>query len=359
MRPGPPGRPGEPAEGVLVVDKPAGPTSHDVVARVRKLFSTRRVGHAGTLDPPATGVLLVGLGRATRLLRFLQSLEKVYAATVVFGASTTTQDATGEVVERRPCTFGEDALRLEAARFVGDVEQVPPMVSAVKVGGEPLYRAARRGETVERAPRLVHVHDLTVEAFDPGTYTAEIAVRCSSGTYVRTLASDLGDRLGCGAHLSSLRRLAIGSFAVPGSLSAGAPGARGPTVATTLEALESMDPAQRQEAVLPMAAALRDFPSVSVEGSVLEGVRNGRPIDLAGLAGSPRFGTSGAPEAPGSQGASGGPPASGAVAVLDPAGELIAVYEPWTGDDDAGGPVTRLRPAAVLAAAGDAVAVRS
>jgi tRNA pseudouridine55 synthase len=303
------GGPG-PVEGVLVIDKPAGPTSHDVVARVRRLFSTRRVGHAGTLDPPATGVLLVGLGRATRLMRFLQSLEKVYAGTVVFGVSTTTQDATGEVVGRRPCTVTEEALRAEARRFVGAIEQVPPMVSAVKVGGEPLHRAARRGEVVDRPPRPVRIHDLTVESYDPAAATAEICVHCSSGTYVRTLASDLGDRLGCGAHLSALRRLAIGSFLV--------------SEAATLRALESMERAERQEAVLPMAAALRDFPSVAVEGRSLEGVRNGRPIDLEAAA------------------------AKGPVAVLDPAGELIAVYEPSA---HAGDPPGRLRPAAVLATA--------
>jgi tRNA pseudouridine55 synthase len=292
-------------EGVLVVDKPAGPTSHDVVARVRRLFSTRRVGHAGTLDPPATGVLLVGLGRATRLLRFLQDLEKVYAATVAFGVSTSTQDATGAVLRRQPCGFTEDELRAEAHAFVGDIEQVPPMVSAVKVGGEPLYRAARRGEVVERAARAVRVYDLAVESYDEGAGRAGILVRCSSGTYVRTLASDLGDRLGCGAHLSTLRRLAIGSFSA--------------SEAVTLEALESLGGVQRRERLLPMVEALRDFPSVSVAGEVVDAVRNGRPIDVA------------APET--------GRP----VAVLDPAGELLAVYAPEAG----GG----LRPSAVLAPA--------
>ncbi|MPY96104.1 MAG: tRNA pseudouridine(55) synthase TruB, partial [Acidimicrobiia bacterium] len=149
-------------DGVLVVDKAAGPTSHDVVSRVRRLFATRKVGHAGTLDPPASGVLLVGLGRATRLLRFLQGLEKGYEATVAFGVTTTTQDATGEVLERRPCTFGAHELHEASQELVGDIEQVPPMVSAVKVGGEPLYRAARRGEVVERAPRPVRVYELSV-----------------------------------------------------------------------------------------------------------------------------------------------------------------------------------------------------
>lgn len=311
---GPSVPPSVPVEGVLVLDKPAGPTSHDVVARVRRLFSTRRVGHAGTLDPPATGVLLVGLGRATRLLRFLQGLEKVYAATVVFGVSTATQDATGKVVERRPCSFTEEDLHAEARRFVGDIEQVPPMVSAVKVGGRPLYRAARRGEVVDRAARPVRIHELTVGEYDPAAATAEIRVRCSSGTYVRTLASDLGDRLGCGAHLSALRRLAIGSLRA--------------SEAVTLDALESMEGPQRRTKLLSMAAALRDFPSVSVDGAALDGVRNGRPIDL---------------EMPG---------VGRTVAVLDPTGQLVAVYEPSTEADD---PEGVLRPAAVLAAATEAM----
>jgi tRNA pseudouridine55 synthase len=296
-------------EGILVVDKAAGPTSHDVVSRVRRLFGTRKVGHAGTLDPPATGVLLVGLGRATRLLRFLQSLEKAYDATVVFGASTSTQDATGQVVERRRCAFTEEELRAATQEFVGDIEQIPPMVSAVKVGGEPLYRAARRGEVVERAARPVRVYELAVAAFDPGAYTAAIHLRCSSGTYVRTLAADLGERLACGAHVRSLRRVAIGSFTA--------------SQAVLLDDLEPAGMAERLAHVVPMAAALRDFPSVSVEGADLDGVRNGRPLDLAG-------------DDPARD--EGGP-----VAVLDPDGVLVAVYEAIDG---------RLRPAAVLGAAG-------
>jgi tRNA pseudouridine55 synthase len=296
-------------EGILVVDKAAGPTSHDVVSRVRRLFGTRKVGHAGTLDPPATGVLLVGLGRATRLLRFLQSLEKAYDATVVFGASTSTQDATGQVVERRRCAFTEEELRAASQEFVGDIEQIPPMVSAVKVGGEPLYRAARRGEVVERAARPVRVYELAVAAFDPGAYTAAIHLRCSSGTYVRTLAADLGERLACGAHVRSLRRVAIGSFTA--------------SQAVLLDDLEPAGMAERLAHVVPMAAALRDFPSVSVEGADLDGVRNGRPLDLAG-------------DDPARD--EGGP-----VAVLDPDGVLVAVYEAIDG---------RLRPAAVLGAAG-------
>jgi tRNA pseudouridine55 synthase len=305
-------------DGVLVVDKDAGPTSHDVVSGVRRLFSTRKVGHAGTLDPPATGVLLVGLGRATRILRFLQRLEKAYEATVVFGVTTSTQDATGEVLERRPCTFGERELQEASQELVGDIEQVPPMVSAVKVGGEPLYRAARRGQVVERAPRPVRVYELSVTGFDPGRGTAGMRVRCSSGTYVRTLGADLGERLGCGAHLSSLRRVAIGSF--------------GEREAVRLDRLGPLLPDDRLAHLLPMATALRDLPALTVEGPALEGVRNGRRLDPAGAGVAAGAG----PDAR-------GPGEGGPVAVLDPQGELVAVYEPIGGS---------LHPAAVLAPAG-------
>ncbi|MGH2721415.1 MAG: tRNA pseudouridine(55) synthase TruB, partial [Actinomycetota bacterium] len=272
------------------------------------------VGHAGTLDPPATGVLLVGLGRATRLLRFLQELEKAYEATVGFGVTTSTQDATGEVLERRPCTFGARELHAASLELVGDIEQVPPMVSAVKVGGEPLYRAARRGEVVPRAPRPVRVYELSVSRFDPGRGTAAMRVRCSSGTYVRTLAADLGERLGCGAHLTSLRRVAIGSFGEPD--------------AVRLDDLEPLGPDDRLARVLPMPAAMRDFRAIVAGGPALEGVRNGRSLDPADPAVSPAGGTG---------------PEDGPVAVLDPQGDLVAVYDPVGG---------RLRAAAVLAPAG-------
>ncbi|HKN49266.1 MAG TPA: tRNA pseudouridine(55) synthase TruB, partial [Actinomycetota bacterium] len=174
-------------DGLLVVDKHAGPTSHDVVNRLRRLFATKRVGHAGTLDPPATGILLVGLERATRILQFLQVLPKTYRAEVAFGTTTSTQDATGTVREERPCGFGLDDLRGAAATMVGDIRQVPPMVSAVRVGGERLYRAARRGEEVERPARAVTVYALDVARFDGAAWEATLEVRCSSGTYVRTL----------------------------------------------------------------------------------------------------------------------------------------------------------------------------
>ncbi|HWF22833.1 MAG TPA: tRNA pseudouridine(55) synthase TruB, partial [Acidimicrobiales bacterium] len=198
--------------GLVVVDKEAQWTSHDVVARCRRIFGQRRVGHAGTLDPDATGVLLVGLGRMTRLLRFLTALPKTYQAEVVLGTATSTLDASGEVVatwDMSSVTLAQ--VRAAAAGLVGEIEQIPPMVSAVKVNGQRLHTLARQGIEVERAPRPVTVYRLEVdETASSGVFAIE--VECSSGTYVRTLAADLGELLGGGAHLRNLRRTRIGSF---------------------------------------------------------------------------------------------------------------------------------------------------
>jgi tRNA pseudouridine55 synthase len=201
-------------DGILVCDKPPGPTSHDVVARARRLTGQRRIGHAGTLDPPATGVLVLTLGRATRLLPYLPLEPKRYLATISFGSATDTLDATGEVTASADAAY-LDAARVEAAlaRFVGELDQIPPMVSAVKVGGERLYAKARRGEQVERAPRRVTVHAAELVDFTGGDAPlARVDVRCSGGTYVRALADDLGRSLGTLAHLAALRRTAVGAF---------------------------------------------------------------------------------------------------------------------------------------------------
>jgi tRNA pseudouridine55 synthase len=201
-------------DGVLVCDKPAGMTSHDVVARVRRLAGQRRVGHGGTLDPPATGVLVVALGRATRLLPYLPMEPKRYLAVIAFGVETDTLDAAGTVVaEADAAEVDGPALERALAGFLGVQEQVPPMVSAVKVGGERLYAKARRGETVERKPREVTIHALELrELADGERPVATVVVTCSGGTYVRALAADLGRALGTLAHLASLRRTAVGSF---------------------------------------------------------------------------------------------------------------------------------------------------
>lgn len=202
-------------DGVLVVDKPAGMTSHDVVDEIRRRFSTKKVGHAGTLDPDATGVLLIGVGRATRFLAYAQDAPKRYSATARFGSSTTTQDASGEVLEKRDCSFSADELARALEKFTGIIDQVPPMVSAIRIGGERLHVKARRGETVERAARPVTIYELVLRAFRPGDEPeADLEVRCSSGTFVRTLIHDLGAALDCGAHMTKLRRIETGGFSI-------------------------------------------------------------------------------------------------------------------------------------------------
>jgi tRNA pseudouridine55 synthase len=276
--------------GVIVVDKPAGWTSHDVVAKIRKIYHQRRVGHAGTLDPDATGVLLVGLGRATRLLRFLQDTGKGYRGTIVFGVSTTTLDASGEVVDRRPMPIDQADIEAVVPAFLGEIEQLPPMVSAVKVGGRRLHELARRGEEVERAPRRVRVDRIDVESFEPGPYpAATVLVECSSGTYVRSLAADIGGRLGGVAHLGELRRLHIGSFTLD--------------EARTLGDIEA-DP---DPAVLPPVTAMRDLERVTIDAEQARAVAHGVTFPAAVFAG-----------------ANAGP---GPFAVVGPEGELLAVYE--------------------------------
>ena len=246
-------------DGVLVIDKPAGMTSHDVVDRIRKRFGTRRVGHAGTLDPDATGVLILGLGRATRFLSYAQASIKRYRTTAVFGVTTTTQDAAGEVVERRAVNVSEAQVRAVAAEHTGELDQVPPMVSAVRVGGERLYKKARRGEEVERATRPVTIYQLEVMSFNEDPPEAVLDVRCSAGTYVRTLVHDIGASLGCGAHLRSLRRTEAGGFVE--------------TDAIELDAVE-------REHLLPLADAVRGLPRIEIEDDAARLVANGRRLEL-------------------------------------------------------------------------------
>jgi tRNA pseudouridine55 synthase len=213
-----------PITGILNVDKPAGMTSHDVVARVRRLLREHtpagsaklRVGHAGTLDPLATGVLLVCVGKATKLAEYLMHGVKVYRAGLRLGISTDTHDAEGEVVSQAPVQVTEDEIRRAMSSFFGPIEQIPPMYSALKHQGRPLYELARKGIEVERTPRRVKIHELLLEDWSPpGTNTGPhltIRVTCSSGTYIRALARDLGRCLGCGAHVMTLTRLACGPF---------------------------------------------------------------------------------------------------------------------------------------------------
>ncbi len=198
--------------GFACVDKPAGPTSHDVVDVVRRALGTRRVGHAGTLDPPATGLLVCGVGKATRLLRFLSGLPKTYETTGVLGVETDTLDAAGEVVAEHPVRGEAGELEDALEAFRGELDQVPPQVSAVKVGGERAYKKAARGEEVELEPRRVVVHALELIGTDGPRFS--LRVTCSSGTYVRSLVRDIGRRLGCGAHVEALRRTKIGHLDV-------------------------------------------------------------------------------------------------------------------------------------------------
>jgi len=203
------------SSGFLLIDKPAGLTSHDAVDRVRRAVGVRRVGHAGTLDPAATGLLLMAVGRATRLLRFVGDLGKEYEGTGLLGVETDTLDADGAVVGGDAQAVGrvsDETLQAAMAALVGAIEQVPPAYSAVKVGGERLYRAARRGEAVAAPPRIVTVDAFDLVRFEPPAFDFRVA--CSGGTYVRSLVADVGARLGCGAHLTRLRRTAIGPFRV-------------------------------------------------------------------------------------------------------------------------------------------------
>jgi tRNA pseudouridine55 synthase len=251
-------------DGVLIVDKPAGMTSHDVVDDIRRRLGTRKVGHGGTLDPDATGVLVLGIGRATRFLEYAQSAPKRYTAVGILGRSTSTQDASGTTLEERPVTATRDDVGEALGAFTGTIEQVPPMVSAVKIGGERLYAKARRGEEVERPARRVTIHELELKGFDrddstePPDAEFELDVKCSGGTYVRTLVHDLGAALGCGGHLKTLRRTASGGF--------------------TLD--EAVPLADVTEASLrPLGEIVRDLPRLEVDEATASLVANGRPLD--------------------------------------------------------------------------------
>ena len=212
-----------PPEGLVLVDKPSGWTSHDVVDAVRRALDTRKVGHAGTLDPLATGLLVLGIGRATRLLRFLSELEKTYEGTGRLGVETDTLDAEGSTVHATSVVATRSDVEAAAAALVGGSMQTPPAYSAVKVGGRPLYRAARRGEEASAPPRRVFVRTFDVLAFD-GSRDFEFRVTCSSGTYVRSLVADVGASLGCGAHLARLVRTRVGPFSIEDARPPDAPG---------------------------------------------------------------------------------------------------------------------------------------
>jgi tRNA pseudouridine55 synthase len=205
-------------DGVLLVDKAAGMTSHDVVALVRRRLQIRKVGHCGTLDPIATGLLLLTLGRGTKIQDLLMAEDKEYSGTIVLGVTTSSQDREGEVIETRDVPpFSAEEIRVAFEKFRGDFYQMPPMVSAIKQGGVPLYVLARQGKTVQREPRLVHVYRYSIDSI--ALPAIDFTVVCSKGFYVRTYAHDIGEALGCGAHLSGLRRTKSGRFDVANAVS--------------------------------------------------------------------------------------------------------------------------------------------
>jgi tRNA pseudouridine55 synthase len=262
------------AFGLLNVDKPAGPTSHDVVAIVRRGTGIRRVGHAGTLDPMATGVLLVCVGQATRLSEYLMDSTKRYRARVRLGIETDTYDAEGRAVAERPVDVGRDEVEAALEGFRGEVEQVPPMYSALKHQGTPLYRLAQAGKEVPREPRWVHIEPLTLTEWELPEFTLEVT--CSAGTYVRTLAHDLGRALGTGAHLVGLRRLASGRFRAEDAVS----------LAALRRAFETGD--AWRDYLLPADLALADKPAIHLEAVEADRVAHGHdvsaPLEASGLA---------------------------------------------------------------------------
>ncbi len=247
--------------GVLCVDKPPRITSHDVVNRIRRTANLRRVGHAGTLDPLATGVLLLCLGRCTRLIEYLVGHDKIYETTVRLGQTTTTYDAEGEIVAERPfdhLTLNqiEDALQ----PFRGDIQQQPPLYSAIKQGGQPLYKLARQGkEDVVRPFRPVTIHELNLLEWQPPFLS--LRVHCSSGTYIRSLGHDLGKALGCGGHLASLRRLAVGDFSLE-----------------TAVPLDTLTPENITTYLLPPDTAVRHLQRVDLVETAAEAILQGKPI---------------------------------------------------------------------------------
>ncbi|MBS0664364.1 MAG: tRNA pseudouridine(55) synthase TruB [Verrucomicrobia bacterium] len=233
-------------EGVLLVDKPPAHTSHDVVARLRRKLNMKRIGHAGTLDPMATGLLIMLIGKATRISQYLISLDKEYEGTIELGRTTDSQDADGEVVETRPVPPLTEAEARQAMQgFLGDQYQTPPMYSAIKIGGVPLYKSARKGEEVAREPRFIRVMNFDLTRF--ALPQLDFRLRCTKGTYVRTIAHDLGQRLGCGAHLSALRRTATDRFHISQAL--------------TLDAIEALSLPEIERRLIPVHAAA---PSVAL-----------------------------------------------------------------------------------------------
>lgn len=245
------------ANGILIVDKPEGWTSQDVVSKLRGVLHEKRVGHGGTLDPMATGVLPVFVGRATRAVEFFEHAEKSYEATLLLGVTTDTQDTTGTVLETRPVTTEEAALREALSRFTGVQQQLPPMYSAVKIGGKKLYELARAGKEIERKPREITIFSL--ELLDFTENSARLRIHCSKGTYIRTLCHDIGQALGCGGCMASLRRVQAGAYTLAEAV-------------TLDEILASADP---QALLKPVDTLFSAYPRLTLTAGQEKCVRNG------------------------------------------------------------------------------------
>ena len=252
--------------GIIIIDKPAGWTSQDVAARLRGVFHERRIGHGGTLDPMATGVLPIFVGRATRAVEFFEHAEKEYVAGLRLGVQTDTQDLTGEIVAQRPVSVTREQVQAALEGFLGVQEQLPPMYSAVKIGGKKLYELARQGKTVERKPRQIELLELELLSGENADW--QFRVRCSKGTYVRTLCHDIGQALGCGGCMSSLRRTKAGGY--------------GLDRAVTMEEIISMD--DPAACLLPVDSVFDRLPRVTVHENQLRAIYNGAAVKASGLA---------------------------------------------------------------------------
>lgn len=252
--------------GIIIVDKPRDWTSQDVAAKLRGVFHERRVGHGGTLDPMATGVLPVFIGRATRAVEFFEAAEKEYVAGLRLGLETNTQDITGEILREMPVSVTREQLQAVLQQFLGPQEQLPPMYSAVKIGGKKLYELARQGKTVERKPRKIEIPEL--ELLEGGGNEYQIRVRCSKGTYIRTLCHDIGRALGCGGCMSSLRRTRAGCYSLE--------------QAVPLETLIACH--EPEKLLLPVDSLFQELPAVTVGKRDLKAVYNGAPVRAGNLA---------------------------------------------------------------------------
>ena len=250
-------------DGIVIVDKPQGWTSQDVTARLRRVFGTRRIGHGGTLDPMATGVLPVFVGRATRAVEFFEHAEKTYETVLRLGTTTDTEDMTGTVLTEENVSFTEEQLQETLAAFRGEILQIPPMYSALKVNGQKLCDLARKGKTVERQPRPITIHELTL--VERGENTLRLRVRCSKGTYIRTLCKDIGEKLGCGGCMESLRRVAAGEY----------------TIGEAVPLQTLLDTEEPEKYLRDVDTMFRNYPAVTLTANQETRCRNGNAFSVS------------------------------------------------------------------------------